>query len=57
MFNFFCKILQHPKINPGSAHDDNQNESVASMPQNAVSTRDESEHLLSQNEVLAEETV
>ena len=19
MFNFFCKILQHPKINPGSA--------------------------------------
>ena len=22
MFNFFCKILQHPKINPGSAPDD-----------------------------------
>ena len=21
MFNFFCKILQHPKINPGSAPD------------------------------------
>ena len=19
MFNFYCKILQHPKINPGSA--------------------------------------
>ena len=19
MFNFFCKILQHPKINPGTA--------------------------------------
>ena len=23
MFNFFCKILQHPKINPGSAPDCN----------------------------------
>ena len=22
MFHFFCKILQHPKINPGSAPDD-----------------------------------
>ena len=21
MFNFLCKILQHPKINPGSASD------------------------------------
>ena len=37
------------------AKHDNQNETVALMPQNAVSTRDESEHLLSQIEVLADE--
>ena len=35
----------------------NQNESVAPMPQNEASYRDESEHLLSQNEVLVEEPV
>ena len=35
------------------AKSDNQNESA--MPQNPVSTRDESEHLLYQNEVLVEE--
>ena len=34
------------------AKHDNQNESVVSMPYNAVSTRTESEYLLSQNEVL-----
>ena len=39
------------------AKHDSQNESVAPMPQNVVSTRDESEHLLSQNEVLVEEPV
>ena len=35
----------------------NQNESVTSMPQNAASSRDELEHLLSQNEVLVEDPV
>ena len=39
------------------AKHDNHNESVAPMPQNAVRIRDESEHLLSQNEVLVEEPV
>ena len=37
------------------AKHDKQNESVAPMPQNAFRIRDESEHLLSQNEVLVEE--
>ena len=37
----------------GPKHD-SQNERVAPMPKNAVSTRDELEHLLSQNKVLDE---
>ena len=37
------------------AKSDNQNESIVTMPQNPVSTRDESEHLVYQNEVLVEE--
>ena len=39
------------------AKHDNQNESVAIMLQNAVRTTAESEHLLSQNEVIVEEPV
>ena len=39
------------------AKHDSHNEKVAAMLQNAVSTRDESQHLLSQNEVLVEEPV
>ena len=39
------------------AKHDNQNESAATMLQNAVRTTDGSEHLLSQNEVIVEEPV